>query len=176
MIKRFFDRVTASFSLLAGVALVFMLLQISVDVFSKYLFNTPLLWTMDVVASYMMVAIVFIPLAEVERENSHIRVELLTQGLSSLWHRIVIIFSTLISIFYFTLLTWQTWLDAVDKYKIGEYVMGEAQVTVWPGRFFLPIGYGALLLLLLYKLWCYLTDKNFHETETKSASGEHFDE
>lgn len=176
MIKRFLDRITASFSLLAGVALVFMLLQISVDVFSKYLFNTPLLWTMDVVASYLMVAIVFIPLAEVERQNSHIRVELLAQGLSSHWRRIVIIFSTLVSICYFTALTWQTWFDALEKYRIGEYVMGEAQVTVWPGRFFLPIGCGALVLLLLYKLWNYATDKNFHETETKSASGEHFDE
>ena len=107
MVKRFLDRVTASFTMLAGVALILMLLQISVDVFSKYLFNTPLLWTMDVVASYMMVAIVFLPLAEVERENSHIRVELLTQGLSRQWRRVVIIFSTLVSICYFAGLTWR---------------------------------------------------------------------
>ena len=55
--------------------------------------------------------------------------------------------------------------------------MGEAQVTVWPGRFFVPFGCGALVLLLLYKLWRYLTDSAFHETEEQqAASGDHFDE
>ena len=101
MIKRFLDIITGSFTMLAGAALVMMLLQISLDVFSKYLFNTPFLWTMDVVASYLMVAIVFLPLAQVERENSHIRVELLTNGLASQGRRLVLIFSTVVSAIYF---------------------------------------------------------------------------
>ena len=177
MIKRFLDLITGSFTMLAGAALVIMLLQISLDVFSKYLFNSPFLWTMDVVASYLMVAIVFLPLAQVEKENSHIRVELLTNGLASQGRRLVLIFSTIISSIYFAALTWRLWGDAVGKYEIGEYVMGEAQVTVWPGRFFVPFGCGALVLLLLYKLWRYLTDKTFHETEEQqAASGDHFDE
>tara|TARA_R110002094_G_scaffold27435_1_gene40482 strand:- start:410 stop:943 length:534 start_codon:yes stop_codon:yes gene_type:complete len=177
MIKRFLDRITSSFTILSGLALIFMLLQISVDVFCKYVFNTPLLWTMDVVASYMMVAIVFLPLAEVERKNSHIRVELLIQGMSYPVRRVMVAFSTIVSIVYFAALTWRTWGDAVDKFHIGEYVMGEAQVTVWPSRFFLPIGCAVLVLLLLYKLWRYITDKEFLEEEEKlAASGELFDE
>lgn len=177
MIKRFLDRITSSFTMLSGVALIFMLLQISVDVFCKYVFNTPLLWTMDVVASYMMVAIVFLPLAEVERKNSHIRVELLIQGMSYPVRRVMVTFSTIVTIVYFSALTWRAWGDALEKYEIGEYVMGEAQVTVWPGRFFVPFGCAVLVLLLIYKLWRYITDNEFLKSEEKlAASGELFDE
>lgn len=173
---KFLDRITASFTLLAGAAIILMLLQICVDVFCKYFFNMPLLWTMDVVASYMMVAIVFLPLAQVEKENSHIRVELFIQILGDKGRRIVCIFSSVVTSTYIAALAWQTWLDAVEKYEIGEYVMGEAQVTIWPGRFFVPFGCGLLVLLLLYKLWRYVTDEDFYKVEIATATQRTFDE
>ncbi|MZR31468.1 TRAP transporter small permease subunit [Sneathiella litorea] len=176
MILKFLDRITESFTLLGGMAIVLMLLQITIDVFCKYFFNMPLLWTMDVVANYMMVAIVFLPLAQVERQNSHIRVELFAQMLGDNGRRAIAIFSGIVAAIYFGAITWQTWADAIDKYEIGEYVMGEAQVTVWPGRFFLPFGCGLLVLLLLYKLCRYVTDKSFFMAEQGTSTMEHFDE
>ena len=151
--RKVLDYATQSLSFLAGVAVILMLLQITIDVFCKYFFNMPLLWTMDVVASYMIVAIVFLPLAEVERQNSHIRVELLAQQIQGVGRRLIAIFSSLITIIYFGAVTWQTWKDAVRKYEVGEFVMGHANVTIWPSRFMLPIGCGLLVVLLLYKLW-----------------------
>nr|WP_277346098.1 TRAP transporter small permease [Sneathiella chinensis] len=148
----------------------------SVDVLCKYLFNMPLIWTMDVVVSYMMVAIVFLPLAEVEKQNGHICVELFTQTLGPMWRRGVEIFATVVATVYFMALTWRSWGDAVNKFHVGEYVMGEAQVTIWPGRFFVPLGCGMLVLLLLYKIYRLLTDKDALETEQGALHGGHFDE
>lgn len=176
MIRSVLDRLTSSFTYLAGAALILMLLQISVDVLCKYLFNMPLIWTMDVVVSYMMVAIVFLPLAEVEKQNGHIRVELLTQSLGAVSHRWVNIFSNIVATVYFAALAWRSWGDAVAKFEIGEYVMGEAQVVVWPGRFFLPLGCGMLVLLLLYKIYQQIINQDDSDALKGSAKEEHFDE
>ncbi|WP_334127539.1 TRAP transporter small permease [Sneathiella sp.] len=177
MIKRYLDRLTTGFNWLAGLAMLFMMLQIGVDVLSKYLFNYPFLWTTDVVASYLMVAIVFLPLAGVERQNSQIRVELLIQHMNYPTRRVMVIFTTIVSIVYFAGITWRTWGDALDKYRIGEYVMGDSQVTVWPGRFFLPLGCGLLTIYLFYKLWQLIADKEYLKSEEElAASGEMVDE
>lgn len=177
MIKRSLDRLSTGFNWLAGLAMLFMMVQIGVDVFSKYVFNKPFLWTHDVVASYLMVAIVFLPLAGVEGKNSQIRVELLIQHMNYTARRVMAVFATLVSMVYFAGITWRTWGDAMDKYRIGEYVMGDSQVTVWPGRFFLPLGCGLLTIYLLYKFFRLIADKEYLKSEEElAASGEMVDE
>ena len=57
-----------------------------------------------------------------------------------------------LSAVFYGLLTWQTWIDAVEKFMVGERSMGMAALTIWPGRFFLPLGAGLMVLLLLAKL------------------------
>ena len=58
-----------------------------------------------------------------------------------------------LSAIFFGLLTIQSWQDAVEKFIVGERSMGgSAEIIIWPGRFFLPLGCGLLTLLLIVKL------------------------
>ena len=41
----------------------------------------------------------------------------------------------------------------MQKYQVGEVALGNSQITIWPTRFYLPIGCGFLVLMLLYKAW-----------------------
>jgi TRAP-type C4-dicarboxylate transport system permease small subunit len=104
-----------------------------------------------IVSTYYIVAIVFLPFALVERSNGNIVVELLAQHLPRRVSELLIACVALISAVYFTAFAIRTGEDAIQKYNVGEVILGNSQLTVWPTRFYLPIGCGLLVLVLLYK-------------------------
>ncbi len=139
--------------LIGGVALVLMMLHVNLDVFGRYVFNSPVPGTLEIVSNYYMVAVVFLPLALVERQNAHISVELLSQHLPRIPRIVLIGFASLAAAVYFAAFTWQTWLDAVAKYQIGEYIRGQIVIINWPSRFLLPVGCALITVLLVWKAW-----------------------
>jgi TRAP-type C4-dicarboxylate transport system permease small subunit len=146
-----------------------MMLHITVDVLCRYLFALSLHGTVEIVSTYYIVAVVFLPLALVERLNAHIVVELLSQHLPRRAGELLIAGVALISAAYFGAFTWQTWGDAVQKFRVGEVILGTVPVTVWPTRFYLPIGCGLITLVLVYKSWRLLLGDNSVLRPTASA-------
>ena len=130
-----------------------MMIHVNVDVFSRYLFNRPVPGTLEIVSNYYMVAVVFLPLAMVERNNAHISVELVSQHLPLRPRMLLIAFASLASAAYFAAFTWQTWFDAIAKFELGEYIRGQIAIINWPSRFVLPLGCALITLVLLYNAW-----------------------
>lgn len=62
-----------------ALALAAMMLHISVDALSRWLFTRPFAGTLEIVSHYYMVAVVFLPLALVQRMREHIRVDILAR-------------------------------------------------------------------------------------------------
>jgi TRAP-type C4-dicarboxylate transport system permease small subunit len=153
MIKKFLDGTSNLLGLAAGCAVILMMLHINLDVAMRYIFSAPFPNTIEIVSSYYIVAIVFLPLALVERLNANIVVEILAQYLPKRGAELLIAFVALASAAYFGCLTWTTWQDAMEKYQVGEVALGNSQITIWPTRFYLPIGCGLLVLVLLHKAW-----------------------
>ena len=151
MISRALGGVSALLAWIAGIMLILMMLHIAADVVARYIFNAPLHGTVEIVSAYYMVAVVFLPLAMIERANSHIVVELASQRLPQRAQEVLIGLVALLSALYFAAFTWQTWSDAVKKYAVGEQALGNVAITVWPTRFYLPIGCGLIVLVLLHK-------------------------
>ena len=151
-----------------GIAAVgLMMFHITFDVFGKYLFNAPLPATLEIVSHYYMVVVVFLPLAMVEKRDAHISVEVLTQHLPDRWQQVIIAATWVLSGVFFTALTYRTWIDAMDKYDVGAFIMGSTSaVPTWPTYFLLPFGCLILVLVLVYKLVIYITG-------AESGLGEH---
>ena len=74
-LARLLDKSTDATSAIAGVFVVVMMLHIVADVLAKWLFNYPIVGTLEIVANYYMVALIFLPLAYVQRAGGHIIVE-----------------------------------------------------------------------------------------------------
>ena len=62
-----------------ALALAAMMLHISADALSRWLFTRPFAGTLEIVSHYYMVAVVFLPLALVQRMREHIRVDILAR-------------------------------------------------------------------------------------------------
>jgi len=151
MFNKILDGASNLLGIVAGCAVILMMLHINLDVAMRYIFSAPFANTIEIVSSYYIVAIVFLPLALVERLNANIVVEILAQHLPKRKAEILIAIVAVVSAIYFGALTWTTGLDAIGKYKVGEIALGNSQITVWPTRFYLPIGCGLLVLILLNK-------------------------
>ena len=145
-------RVSRIITYVAAALATLMMVHVTIDVVLSQFVAEPLPGTVDYVSYYYMVGLVFLPLPFVEHTNEHIKVDLIHDLVPPGVRTLLDILALALSALFYGLLTWQTWFDAMEKYAIGESSMGMAAVTVWPGRFFLPLGAGLMVLLLLAKL------------------------
>ena len=141
----------SSFLMIAGgLSLVLMMLHISADVVLKYVLNYPLTGTIEIVSYYYMVAAVFLPLAAVERYRGHIFVEVFTTNLSPRAQALIDAVAVSLGVIYAAVLTWHTGIEAVRQTAVLEvWDATFFDIHVWPTRWFLPLGCGALAVYML---------------------------
>ncbi len=136
------------FERLSSVFLLLMMLHVTADVFMKYFFNAPIEATIETVTYYYMIGVVFLPLAAAELRNEHIYVDLFIKRFSPRLQLAFYVFACLCGMLYFGILTWQTFRDAIRATAGRETVMANFLFYVWPSRWALPIGMGAMVLAL----------------------------
>ncbi len=140
-----------------GVALVLMMVQTVADVVADQFFSRPIPGNLEVISVYHMVLVVFLPLAFIERRHEHIQVDLVYQLMPRALQRITLVLGYLLSAGFFGILTWRTWGDAMKALAKNEMLMGNVYVIIWPAKFVLPIGFGAIGLVVLLGLWPVMT-------------------
>jgi TRAP-type C4-dicarboxylate transport system permease small subunit len=129
----------------AGLSIVAMMLHIVAGIYSRHFLGQPLGGVTEIVSAYDMVAVSFLSLAYVTHQKAHITVELFTQKLSLHMKQLIelgaILFVTILSIW----ISYHTAIAAIHSYSINEvWESGDGFLTVWPSRFFLPFGIGAM--------------------------------
>lgn len=161
MIERMIRWLAGGLAAIAGLALLAMMLQTVVDVAMNNLMGRPIEGNLEVMSAYHMVALVFLPLAFVEIKHEHITVDLLVQTFPDRVRRTLDVFAYLVCSIFFGLLAYQTGLDAIESLRIGEILMTSIQITIWPAKFSLPIGFAAVTLVTLLHAWKSATDPAF---------------
>lgn len=138
-------------ALSASALLVLMMVHVTADVLARNLLSWSAPGTLEIVSMYYMPAIVFLPLAYVESLDEHIHVDLVYNLLPRVLRFALVPAALLLASVIYGVMAWGALEVAIEKYRIGEYIMGFAEIVVWPGRFFVPIGLGALSLTVLLK-------------------------
>jgi TRAP-type C4-dicarboxylate transport system permease small subunit len=155
---RFVEKITDSLAnflaAVAGVLIVAMMFHVTLDVMGKYFFSRPIEGTIEYVAAYYMVGIIFLPLAYVSRGEGQIRVDLFTQKLTGRKLGILEGVVGLFTLFYLGLFVWRTWLSAIEKTNQGEsWEAAVDYIAVWPSRWFLPVGTAVMALYVLIRVF-----------------------
>ncbi len=128
--------------LLGGAGVVLMMLNVTLDVVLKAVWNSPIQGTIELSSYYYMVAIVMLPMALVELDDEHVVVDLLFNHFPDWLQRIVLVIVCAATVAILAVMTWRTGQDAIRAWRVGEVVMGSREVIVWPSRIMLPIGFG----------------------------------
>lgn len=132
--------------------LALMMLHVTLDVSLRYLFNAPVIGTLETVSYYYMIIAVFLPLAYIERQGEHIRVDLFVQFLPRWLQLALYLLACLLGLIFFGLLTYQSFLDALRSTERLETIMSNFLFYIWPSRWALPLGFGAICLSLVANL------------------------
>lgn len=147
-LDRLTGRIAQALALIGALGLIALLLHVAADVAARNLFARPIPATNDIVSRYYMVALAFLPLAWVERQDAMVRVELVEfLGSPRLDRLSALLVAALVTAIYLAM-AWVTWGDAVKNWRIGSFVdvLGR-QVPVWPSYFLPPAGFGLAALV-----------------------------
>lgn len=149
---RLTNHISYALAVVAALSLGLMMLHVTADVIGKYLFNSPIPGTAEVVASYYMVAAVFLPLAWVEVRDSSISVELLYGLFPFMAKKMILAIASTLSAAFYGGLAWLSLAPALHAWRIGEVVEGAWRVVVWPTKFLLPLGLALACLVMIIRL------------------------
>lgn len=145
---RILDVISDTLLAISCVAVVAMMLQVTADAFLRTFVHWSVPGTEEIVSAYYMVAVAFLPLAYVQRERGHVMIELFTMRLSpranaAIDSIVYIVCGTGLAIF-----TYATLFKAIAMTEESEILIGTIDVTVWPSRWFVPAGCGAMALYM----------------------------
>lgn len=154
--RHWLDKTNRAILAIAFLSVAMMMFQVTADVLSKYLFDQPIPLTLEAVASFYMVALIFLPLGLVTRDRGHVGVDLFTRSLPARGKAALDAFANLLGAAYAALLLWFTAAEALHQTRIGEtWETAFGYVEIWPARWLVPLG---CLTMLAWFLLLFIED------------------
>ncbi|MDD5008835.1 MAG: TRAP transporter small permease [Syntrophorhabdaceae bacterium] len=135
----------------SGIVLLGILALMSAEVFFRYLFNKPILGTVEI-SSYLLVIFCFTGIAFVQSQKGHIHIELVTQKLPDSLQRILRIITLILSLATFIVITWQMAIAFWKSWEMQEVRWGALPLPVWPVKFMIAFGSFTLCLQLVLNI------------------------
>ena len=141
-LERAADRLAQWLALVGALGIAAMLLHVGADVLTRNLLGRPIPATNEIVSSYYMVLIAFLPLAWVERRRGMVTVDLIDALLTPTTRRLSDVFVALLATALYLVIAWVGWQSAVSRWQIGAFidVLGH-RLPVWPTYFLPPAGF-----------------------------------
>jgi C4-dicarboxylate transporter DctQ subunit len=125
------------------VCVVMMMLLTTADVIARYVFNSPTMWA-DEMASYLLIAIVFLGLAQNLRTDGHIRIDVVTNLVTPRVRLALEVFAHAVGILFSAVLIAGTW-TRFDNFWMRHTLSDSPLMTpLWIPM--VPVVVGALVL------------------------------
>lgn len=137
----------------AGIALCGMMLHTTLNVLGTQLFGVPIDSTLEFVAYYYMLAVVFLPLgALVDRIGGLVRVDLLEGWMSPAVRKWTIVLGFAATALFSGWAAITAWKPAMAAYQFKTYVGTLVHLEIWPPRFVLVAGFGWLCVVAVARM------------------------
>lgn len=143
IVDRAVGGLTYGLSAVGFVCVVAMMIATTGDVIARYAFNRPSMWA-DEIASYLLIAIVFLGLAENLRQGSHIRIDVVTNLLSPRVRVVLEVIAYAVGTVFAVVLIAGTW-TRFDNFWMRRVVSDSPLMTpLWIAM--VPVVLGAVVL------------------------------
>lgn len=144
-------RYEAALLALGAGCLFVMMIIVFVDVVMRYLFNSPLGFSYDLISLYLMVGVFFFALSDTLRHDEHVRVDILYLRMSRGMRRLCDRISYGLSAVLFATVLWTGLLRAVASTARGEVMATLIPWPIWVAYWIVPIGTAPIMLLCLLR-------------------------
>ncbi len=146
-----FARAERVLSIIAGVIIVAIMLLITADISLRFLFNSPIMGTLELTEFGMVVAF-YIGLAYLQSQKGHITIEIVVDRLSARTRSVLEGIVYFLCLVVFGLMSWTGWVTAMDALQVGEITYGNIPFPTAPAKFILAIGCSLVCLQLVLDL------------------------
>ena len=141
--------------------LFFMMVLGTCDVLGRYLFNKPILGTLEIF-EILLPAIVLLGLGYTQGSNAHVRVELFISHLSSRKQTVLNFVTNGCALFISVLILWRGWLLTTAYWRMGRMIP-TIDVPMFLPQLLVPLGALLLIFVLIVQMLQYivhLTERN----------------
>lgn len=140
-----------------GCLMLFVLMLVVVtDVTLRYLFNAPLVWSYEVITSYLMPGLFFLVASHTLKSNAHVSVDILHNYVSRRTRYVFEALGSTVALPVFALAAWvsaqNTWADL----QSGAVSSSGMELPTWSISLLLPLGFGMLTLRLALHACSYI--------------------
>ena len=140
-----------------GAAMLFALMCVVVaDVSMRYLFNSPLQWSFDVVSNYLMPGLFFLAVSHTLKAHSHVAVDILHNYVAAKTRYVFEFACSLLATPAFAVCTWFAAGVTINDFHTGATASSGLPIPTWSVSLFLPLGFGLLTLRLAMNTVGYL--------------------
>lgn len=146
-------------ALLSGLAVFSLMVLAVISVGGRNAFNAPLPGYVDWIEQAMPL-IAFMGIAYVQRDGTHIRMDLLVSRLSgrTLWFFELV--SVLLILMLMVLLVWGSWAHFLRAFDMSAPLWSrdssiDIGIPLWPAKLLAPVAFSVLCLRLLIQVWGY---------------------
>ena len=134
--------------------LFFMMALGTCDVMGRYLFNKPILGTLEIF-EILLPAIVLLGLGYTQGSNAHVRVELFVSHLSLRKQTILNFITNGCTLFISVLILWRGWLLTTEYRRIGRTIP-TIEVPMFLPQLLVPLGALMLIYVLIVQMVQYI--------------------
>ncbi|MFC1906600.1 TRAP transporter small permease [Chloroflexota bacterium] len=146
----FLNRITKTLHAIATLIVLTMLLLTLYAVAMRYLFNSPLTWSLELV-QFMLVAMGYLSFSYVQSQRMHVGIEFALTRLSDRKRAIVGIITSFCALILFSLILYSSFgysMEALHFWELSE----EAHIPVFPSVILVPIGSFVMCLQVISDL------------------------
>lgn len=136
----------------AALMLMAIMLVATVDVALRYVFNSPLGWSYDLISMYLMTGVFFFALSDTLAKHGHVAVDILHSRLSVRSRHAVEVAGYALALVVLVATAWLAWTVTYDSYVSGDVIVGRFDWPTWISAMFVALGFTQLALRVLYRL------------------------
>ena len=151
-VHRALSTVERGASVIASAMLFVIMLVVVLDVARRYLFNSPLTWSYDLISLYLMVGMFFFSLSTTLEHNEHVRVDLLLKHFPVWARHLAELVTYVCACVVFALIVYVMGAKTLASFAAGEVAPGAIPWPTWLSLLAVPLGAGLMLLRMLLRL------------------------
>ena len=150
-VTRFLGLFEKLFMAMAIVSIFIMMLSISADALSRYLFGRPITGQYEFTQFYLLVILIFMALPRTYVSGGHIRLKLLDRYLRKIPFNLSERCNVALGAIVFGAIAYVSGLEAIEKFIHQDRLFGAVQFPMYWSYVWVPLGSGLMALRLIYE-------------------------
>jgi TRAP-type C4-dicarboxylate transport system permease small subunit len=150
---RFLGLFEKLFMAMAIISIFVMMLSISADALSRYLFGSPITGQYEFTQFYLLVILIFMALPRTYVSGGHIRLKLLDGYRQKIPFHLSERCNVALSAIAFGAIAYISGLEAIDKFVNQDRLFGAVQFPIYWSYVWVPLGSGLMALRLMYEIF-----------------------